>query len=376
MSITLENGIFAASKWCYIMKKLSMYYVQKITLFFVFYLLFGCANFSFSQDKNKDYYIAAIGFYNVENLFDTLDTEGVNDLDFTPGGVNSWNSQRYYEKLDRLSEVISLLGTDKTEDGVAVLGLSEIENKSVIEDLISTERLKSRNYEIVHYDSPDKRGIDVGLIYQPKYFKVESSASYTLKIEGNENFYSRDQLLVSGKFQGERMHFIVCHWPSRRGGEKKSSPLREAAGDLARHIMDSIMVAEGPTAKIILMGDLNDDPTSKSLINNLNASGNKEKLSENQFFNTSMEHFKKGIGTLAWRDTWNLFDQIILTQAFLNSDFSGFNFYKFVVFNKPFLLQPSGRFKGYPYRSYAGGQYLGGYSDHFPVYILLIKEKK
>ncbi len=358
------------------MKKQPLYYVQKNTLLILVCLLFGGVNYSLSQDKNKDYYVACVGFYNVENLFDTLDTEGVNDLDFTPSGKNVWNSQRYYEKLDRLSEVISILGTDKTEDGVAVLGLSEIENKSVIEDLISTERLKSRKYEIVHYDSPDKRGIDVGLIYQPKYFKVESSASYTLKIEGNDNFYSRDQLLVSGDFQGERMHFIVCHWPSRRGGEKKSSPLREAAGDLARHIMDSIMVAEGASAKIILMGDLNDDPTSKSLVNNLNASGNKDKLAEDQFFNATLEHFKKGIGTLAWRDTWNLFDQIILTQSFLNSDFSGYNFYKFVVFNKPFLMQPSGRFKGYPYRSYAGGQYLGGYSDHFPVYTILLKEKK
>jgi len=358
------------------MKKQMVCYVQRFTLILVLFLLLGGVNNSFSQDKNKDYFVACIGFYNVENLFDTLDTEGVNDLDFTPSGVNGWNTQRYYEKLDRLSEVISLLGADKTEDGVAVLGLAEIENKSVVEDLIATERLKGRKYKIVHYDSPDKRGIDVGLIYQPKYFKVESSASYTLKIEGNENFYSRDQLLVSGDFQGERMHFIVCHWPSRRGGEKKSSPLREAAGDLSRHIIDSIMVAEGSSAKIIMMGDLNDDPTSKSLVTNLNASGNKEKLTENQLFNASLEHFKKGIGTLAWRDTWNLFDQMILSQAFLNSDYTGYNFYKFVVFNKPFLMQPSGRFKGYPYRSFAGGQYIGGYSDHFPVYLLLIKEKK
>lgn len=375
MSISSIIFTFVEFKYNSIMIEFNQSIMRGSRSWWLFLLVFCCASNGFTQDKNKDYLVACVAFYNVENLFDTLDTEGVRDSEYTPTGANAWTSQRYNEKLDRLSEVIVQLGTDYTPDGAAVLGLVEIENRSVIEDLVATERLKSRNYQIVHYDSPDKRGIDVGLVYNPDYLTVESSAKYPLNIEGMDNFYTRDQLLVSGNFQGERMHFIVAHWPSRRGGEKRSSPLRQAAADVTRHIIDSIQVAEGPQAKVIFMGDLNDDPTSKSLVTNLNAAGNKDKLKENQLFNASMEHFKKGIGTLAWRDTWNLFDQMVLTQSLLDTTFKTFSFYKFVVFNKPFLMQPSGRFKGYPFRSFAGGQYLGGYSDHFPVYVILLKEK-
>lgn len=375
MSISSIIFNFVLFKYSSIMFDFKESVMRVSRLLWLFLLIFCWVSNGFSQDKNKDYLVACVAFYNVENLFDTLDTEGVRDSEYTPTGDNAWTTQRYFEKLDRLSEVIVQLGTDYTPDGAAILGLAEIENRSVIEDLVRTERLKSRNYQIVHYDSPDKRGIDVGFVYNPSYFTVESSAKYPLKIEGMDNFYTRDQVLVSGDFKGERMHFIVAHWPSRRGGEKKSSPLREAAADVARKIIDSIQVAEGPQAKVIFMGDLNDDPTSKSLVVNMNAGGNKDKLNDNQLFNASMEHFKKGIGTLAWRDVWNLFDQMVLTQSFLDSTFKTFSFYKFVVFNKPFLMQPSGRFKGYPFRSFAGGQYIGGYSDHFPVYMILLKEK-
>ena len=328
-----------------------------------------------AQEKGKDYLVASIGFYNVENLFDTIDTPGVRDTDFTPDGKNQWNTERYNEKLDRLGEVIQMLGTEKTPDGCAVLGLAEIENKAVIEDLVGTERLKERDYQIVHYDSPDKRGIDVALIYQPKYFTVESSKTFTLKIPEKENFYTRDQLLVTGDFLGERFHFIVAHWPSRRGGEKRSSPLREAAGDLARSIVDSIMIAEGDSANVIFMGDLNDDPVNKSIKENMNTERKERKMNSDKLFNPFEDFYRKGIGTLAWRDAWNLFDQIMLTNNLVGrEDFSTFTFYQAVVFNKPFLRQQSGRFEGYPYRSYAGGQYLGGYSDHFPVYIFLLRE--
>ena len=330
---------------------------------------------AFSQSKDKDYEIAAIGFYNVENLFDTIDTPGVRDREYTPTGANQWGTQRYYEKLDRLSEVLALMATEATPDGLAVVGLAEIENEEVIRDLINTERLKDRGYEIVHYDSPDKRGVDVGLIYQPKYYQVTSSKSYTLKIDGMDNFFTRDHLLVSGDFLGERMHFIVAHWPSRRGGEKRSSPLREAAADLARSIVDSIQTAENGKARIMFMGDLNDDPTNISVRKNMRSVGKIEKVRPGEMFNPFESFFKKGIGTLAWRDSWNLFDQIILTDALIDqSDFTNWTYYKAVVFNKPFLMQQGGRFEGYPYRSFAGGQYIGGYSDHFPVYLFILRE--
>jgi hypothetical protein len=323
--------------------------------------------------SNNTYQVACVGFYNVENLFDTINTPDVNDTDFTPTGANKWDSKKYYEKLDRLADVISLMGADYTPDGPAILGLAEVENREVIFDLTQHARIKARGYQIVHYDSPDKRGIDVALIYQPKYFTVESSSTHTLVIPGRDNFFTRDMLLVSGQFMGERMHFIVAHWPSRRGGEKRSSPFREAAGLLAKNIIDSITLAEGPNAKVVFMGDLNDDPINKSVKVNMKSKGDITKVVPGTMFNPFEELYRKGIGTLAWQDAWNLFDQIMMTPAYvLNKE--GFHFYKAVVFNKPFLAQKEGRFKGYPWRSFAGGAYIGGYSDHFPTYILLKKK--
>jgi hypothetical protein len=326
-----------------------------------------------SQNSSSNFQITCIGFYNVENLHDTLNDPISSDEDFTPSGINKWNSKKYYEKLDRLAEVIALMGVEYTPDGPAVLGLAEVENKTVVYDLTQHTRIKSRGYKIVHYESPDKRGIDVAFIYQPKYFKVESSSTHTLKIPGKDDFFTRDMLLVSGQFLGERMHFIVAHWPSRRGGEKRSSPLRQAAGVLAKTIIDSITLAEGPKAKVIFMGDLNDDPVNKSVKVNMNSKGEIAQVVGGSMFNPFEELFKKGIGTLAWQDAWNLFDQIMMTPAFVLHQ-EGFFFHKAVVFNKAFLMQKEGRFKGYPWRSFAGGAYLGGYSDHFPTYVLLKKK--
>lgn len=343
-------------------------------LFSLVFVVFSFA-FVFAQQKPKpssthEYEIACIAFYNVENLYDTIDTPDINDTEFTPKGENGWNSKRYYEKLDRLAEVISLMGSEYTPDGPAILGLAEIENKEVVYDLTQHERIKSRGYKIVHYDSPDRRGIDVAFIYQPKYFKVESSSAHKLVIPGRDDFFTRDMLLVSGQFMGERMHFIVAHWPSRRGGEKRSAPLREAAGKLAKSIIDSISLAEGENAKVIFMGDLNDDPINKSIKVHMKSKGEISQVVPGTLFNPFEDLYKKGIGTLAWQDAWNLFDQIILTPAYVLNK-TGFHYYKAVVFNKPFLAQKEGRFKGYPWRSFAGGAYTGGYSDHFPTYILL-----
>ncbi len=337
-------------------------------------LVFLFSAISCAQNNNSNsYQVTSIGFYNVENLFDTINTPDVNDEDFTPKGLNKWDSKKYIEKLDRLAEVISLIGIDHTPDGPAVLGLAEVENKNVVYDLTQHARIKSRGYQIVHYDSPDKRGIDVALIYQPKYFKVESSSTHTLTIPEKDDFFTRDMLLVSGKFMGERTHFIVAHWPSRRGGEKRSSPLREAAGLLAKSIIDSITLAEGENAKVIFMGDLNDDPVNKSVRLNMNSKGNTAQVVTGSMFNPFEELYKKGIGSLAWQDTWNLFDQILMTPAYVLNQ-SGFYFHKAFVFNKAFLTQKDGRFKGYPWRSFAGGSYLAGYSDHFPTFILLKKK--
>lgn len=327
-------------------------------------------------DPTKKYALVNVGFYNLENLFDTIidpDTTKILRDEFTPGGANNWTYAKYKEKLANLAEVISQMGIDISPDGIAVLGVSEIENRGVLEDLVKTEKLKKFGYEIVHYDSPDRRGVDVGLLYQPKYFQVTSSSSHRLSTPDDPNFISRDQLLVTGLLDGEEIHFMVSHWPSRRGGEKRSAPKRIAAALLGRSIIDSLQ-AINPKARVIYMGDLNDDPNNESVRKYLCAGKKVEKLALGCLFNTMEDLFDKGIGTLAWRDSWNLFDQMLVTQELLNEQTTGFRYYRSKVFNKPFLIQKSGAFEGYPFRTFSGGAYIGGYSDHFPVYTILVKE--
>lgn len=330
-----------------------------------------------TKTTDKEYYVAGVGFYNLENLFDTIvdpDTNKILQDDFTPKGKKAWTSKRYHEKLVNLSKVISELGTEVNPDGLAILGVAEIENKSVLEDLVKESSIASRNYQIVHYESPDRRGIDVGLLYNPSYFKVESSQVYTLKMPDNDNFFTRDQLVVNGYLNDELVHVIVAHWPSRSGGQKRSAPKRNAAGQLARSIIDSIQKTE-PNAKIMFMGDLNDDPTNASVKKHLNTVAKKEDAKGKLLFNPMESFYKKGVGTLAWRDTWNLFDQIVISSGLVDEDYSSYKYYKTKVYSKPYMKQSSGRYQGYPFRSYAGGSYAGGYSDHFPVYLYLIKEK-
>jgi hypothetical protein len=348
---------------------------MKVKILFCLLLLFIC-NTTFSQEDKKDYLVTCVGFYNLENLFDTivdLDTNKILQDEYTSKGKKGWTSERYHEKLGNMSKVIADLGVEVTPDGVAILGVSEIENKSVLEDLVKTDKLKNRAYEIVHYDSPDKRGIDVGLLYNPKYFKVTSSSSISLRTI-DTTFYTRDQLLVSGLLNGEKIHVVVAHWPSRSGGEKRSRPRRASAADLGRIIIDSLQAID-PNAKIFYMGDLNDDPTDPSVKTHLKGVGKKEEVKKDNLFNPWESYFKKGIGTLAYRDTWNLFDQILVTPSLIGKNYSSYKYYKAKIYSKPYLIQSSGKYKGYPLRTHAGGIYMAGYSDHFPVYLFLIKEK-
>jgi Endonuclease/Exonuclease/phosphatase family len=307
-------------------------------------------------------------------LFDTLDTENVNDFEFTPKGKNHYTPEVYQTKLDNLSKVISELGTEMTPDGIALLGVSEIENKSVLEDLVIQPAIKHRNYQIVHYDSPDKRGVDVGFLYNPKYFKVDISES--IRIENlfrpdGDTVFTRDILLVSGRLDGDPVHIFVNHWPSRSGGESRSAPLRNAAAMALRKKADSLE-AHNPECKIIVLGDLNDDPNNDSVKKYLRAQSDKDKVKEGEMFNPMYKFFKKGFGTTAWQDAWSLFDQVIISKDLIKDD-DGYFFHEARVFNKPYLTQKSGRFKGYPFRGYVGDNFTGGYSDHFPVFIYLIK---
>ncbi len=318
-----------------------------------------------------------IAFYNLENLFDTIDTPDVIDTEFTSESSKMWNSERYWIKINNLTEVISKLGSYNKIDGPAIIGLCEMENRAVLEDLVKALRKRKLNYEIVHYDSPDKRGIDVALLYQPRYFKVTNSRSVPLLITGDKGnrLYTRDQLQVSGIFEGEAMHFVVNHWPSRRGGEDSSSALRNEAARLSRSLVDSITTINRK-AKVIVMGDLNDDPTDESVRLYLKARDDKNRLKCGQLFNAMGMPFKSGVGTLAYRDKWNLFDQIILTQSFLQKNNNSYRYHSSHVYNESYLAQSKGRYKGYPFRTYVGDNYHGGYSDHFPSYILIVKDVK
>lgn len=338
-------------------------------------LIIASAIFAKAQDKGE-YRMCCVAFYNLENLFDTINQDGVTDEEFTPEGKNKWIPVRYEEKLDNMARAIARIGVGEyTPDGAVLLGVCELENAGVMQDLANTEALKDRNYKFVHYDSPYYRGMDVALFYQPKYFRVLHSASHELNIPEIENFTTRAQLVVSGILDGDTVHVIVNHWPSRSGGEKRSRPLRMKAAELSRWIADSIFNIY-PNAKIMVMGDLNDDPTNKSVKKVLHTSERMDGLKSTQFYNPYENLHAQGIGSLAYRDSWNLFDQIIVSKDLTGQDYSSYRVYQAKVFNEKFLIQQEGRFKGYPWRTYSYGAYIGGYSDHFPVYIYLLKKVK
>lgn len=344
-----------------------MYKRQFIPVFILCFL----AQIAFSQSSYEAF---TIGFYNLENLFDVVDDDDVRDTEFTPDGKNAWTTERYEHKLKNMAEVISKLGIDMSPDGVACLGVSEIENKGVLEDLVKEPLIASRNYQIIQYDSPDKRGIDVALLYNPSLFTPKATKAFPLLIEvAGERKYTRDVLHVQGDMAGEEVNILVNHWPSRSGGEKRSSPLRKAAATLNAKIVDSLY-AVNPNAKIFIVGDLNDDPSSPSIKKILKAQKKSEKTKPGGLYNPMYSLHQRGEGSNAWRDTWSLFDQIIVSEPLLDKQQSGLFFHKAVIFKEPQMVQGSGRYKGYPMRTYSGGQFTGGYSDHFPVVAYLLRK--
>jgi len=333
---------------------------------------------SFGQDS-KTYKINTVAFYNVENLFDFENDPLTFDDDRTPDGKDHWTEEIYNAKLKNMAKVISEIGNELTGSTPAIIGLCEIENRRVLEDLVNQDPLLNKDYGIIHFDSPDRRGIDVALLYRKKLFTPMHYKAHELIIYDNNDLtkrvFTRDQLVASGMFDGEKIHFIVNHWPSRRGGEERSRPKRIKAAKLNRQIIDSLF-SEDPYAKIITMGDFNDDPSNSSIKKTLKAKRKKDDLKLKELYNPMEEMSKKGLGTLAYRDQWNLFDQMIISTELVKKDYSSYRFFKAEIFNKTYLINSKGRYKGYPYRSFVGNGYTGGYSDHFPVYLYLIKEKK
>lgn len=335
----------------------------------LFLTLFVLTTNSVRAQKKVGVY--SVAFYNVENLFDTMRDETIYDEEFTPKGVKQWTPEKYSKKLHNLATVISRLGKEYCPLGPAAIGLAEIENRGVIEDLIATDKLAEVGYKIAHVDSPDRRGIDVALIYNPQLFEVTSVIPYPYRLPDYPDFRTRDQLLVSGRLAGESFHIIVNHWPSRFGN--KSSELREHAASISRHIVDSIYRAD-PDAKVVIMGDLNDNPSDKSCSVVLDAKRHKEDVKPGGLYNAMWGFYDKGIGTLSYENKWSLFDQLIISESLLGNDHSTLKLWKAEIFNRDFLHQMEGKRKGYPLRTFSGNQFLNGYSDHFPVVLYMVKE--
>ena len=313
--------------------------------------------------------VAGIAFYNFENLFDTIpnNPEG-RDLEFTPGGQRQWDGRKYREKVHNLAYAISHFTTKTTPYGPAIIGVSEIENRAVMEDVARQPEIAKWNLQIVHHDSPDARGVDVGLMYNPRSFKLENVTNHRLT---EVPFRTRDQMCVVGSLLGQRIAVIVNHWPSRLGGQEKSSPNREAAARLSRSIADSLWRVD-PQMGVIIMGDLNDDPMDKSCAQVLGARKEAKGTEAHGFFNPFWSLLDRGIGTLAYKSSWNLFDQIIISGNLTEPENDArWRFFEAKVWNLDFLKDTEGNRVGYPKRSFSAGSYLGGYSDHFPTEILL-----
>lgn len=321
-----------------------------------------------------------IVFYNFENLFDTVRDPDIFDEELTPGGLKNWNSAKYNKKIGNLERVLfDIAAADR--DFPIVIGVSEIENRNVMEDVIAQPKLAPANYRIVHFDSPDARGVDVGFYYRPDRFKLEGSAPIPFHMPELPNFRTRDFVTMWGTIDGEPFFFLVSHWPSRLGGKEASDPKRFAAARQVRAIVDSVQQAN-PATKVVVMGDLNDDATDDSIVIGLRAKGKIKDLQPGDMFNPYIALLKAGYGTLAYRDAWNLFDNIIVSGNLVDAPAGtlrllsvGTSKFYGGIFRRPYMLQREGQYKGYPLRTFVGNNFQGGFSDHFPVFIYIGKQQ-
>ncbi len=319
--------------------------------------------FSFFKSKPKGG-LYTVAFYNLENLFDTIDDPETLDDDFTPEGFKKWTPKRYKRKIYKLAKTISGIGNETSKTPPVLIGVAEVENADVMSDLIGAEHLNKINYGFVHYDSPDERGIDTALIYHKDFFEVLHSEPITLFVNNPNGVRdaTRDILYVHGKLNGEVVHIFVNHWPSRRDGEQETDYKRIKAAETIKTFMGKVEEKyENPN--YIIMGDFNDDPNSASI---------QSLMALNTLYNPMDNlHMPFKRGSASYQREWSLFDQIIVSHNFLNHEKGTHSFAHANIFDEQFLTEYKGKFKGTPYRTYSGRKYIGGYSDHFPVYIQL-----
>lgn len=318
------------------------------------------------QAQNSKPELYSVAFYNLENLFDTIHDSGKNDFEYLPTDAKKWNTEKYMAKLRNMSKVLSELSRDKVPDGPVVIGVSEVENRRVLDDLLKQPALAPTGYKVIHYEGPDKRGIDCALLYNPKQF-VPLSHKLVLSepFEGDTVHLTRGFLIVNGTLAGDNVCFIVNHWPSRGA----TDPVRVHAARQVKVLADSLR-RTNRKLKLIIMGDLNDDPMDRSLAT-LGAKKYQQEVKKGDFYNPWWEMLEdKGVGTLLYRGKWNLFDQIVLSSTLLNAK-KGLTYDHNEVFMREYLFQQDGNYKGSPLRTFGGKVWLNGYSDHLPTIIYL-----
>ncbi|MBQ0077272.1 MAG: endonuclease/exonuclease/phosphatase family protein [Bacteroidales bacterium] len=337
-----------------------------------------------AQAQKRSY---IIGFYNLENLFDTYNDPAHNDEEFLPEGKNKWTPAKYQKKVHNMAEVIRAMHDDN-KAWHTILGISEIENRMVVEDLVADPQIAEANYQIVHYDGPDRRGVDVGLLYDPSKFKLLDSESIpftfedtkvkiTLDQEAQDYFRTRDILMVHGLIDGEHFAFYVCHLPSRLGG--KGADLRSRGAEIIYNHSRK-MEQKYPGIKIAVMGDMNDNPTDDSQALWLHGRETIGEMAPEDFFDPFTSMLKDGYGSLAYRGEWNIYDIVQVNYNMAAAPNGGLKIQPIVkekyygrIFKKPFMTQQSGQYKGTPFRTFSNGAFIGGYSDHYPTYIVISK---
>ncbi len=340
-------------------------------------LLVGTMN-GWSQDKKFSVY--AIGFYNLENLFDTCHDEGHNDYEYLPEGRNKWSGMKYTNKLRNMARVLAEMGTDRLPMvGCAAIGVSEVENAKCLTDLCDQEPLKARNFQFCHIEGPDQRGVDCGLLYNPALFSVRDVKLVPYIYDKQEDIdrgrATRGFLVVSGTLADEHVTIIVNHLPSRGA----TSYYRELGGRQIRVVKDSLL-RDDPNVKLFIMGDMNDDPRDPSMSEALGARREMKDVEDGGLYNPFWKIHDSGTGTLMYNGSWNLFDQIILSKNLLNinneKNYETLKFWQPQIFRRDYLFQQEGKYKGNTKRTHAGGVWLNGYSDHLPSIVYVVKEQK
>lgn len=335
-------------------------------LFTLFFLLMLSCIGTRKNNVQEDYTVA---FYNLENLFDTIDDPLIKDEDFLPSGDKKWDTKKYNKKLENLASVIAWLGD---ENGPEVIGFCELENKQVVEDLVAHEKLKDRKYQIIHSESQDKRGIDVAFGYKESFMTHLSHRIIPVIDTIDSNFKTRDILLINGKVGSDTVHFLVNHWPSKLGKEEEGARKRNLAAIALRNAVDSL-VKRDQLARIIIMGDFNDEPDNISIVDVLQAKPLVNPAFKDQLINLMYDLKIQGKGSYVYKDNINMLDQFIVSLPLYQGQTRHLRFIpgSASVFSPDWLKEPEGKFKGSPMRTFGGRTYLGGYSDHFPIYMKL-----